>query len=184
MRLNADSAELVDRVLGRLGLHLAGVPDVGHQRQVDEHAALRPHVGVELADRLEERQRLDVADRPADLGDDEVDGLRLGDDQDPVLDLVGDVRDHLDGGAEVVTAALAPDHAVVDAAGREVGGAGGVLVGKALVVTEVEVGLGAVLGDEDFAVLEGAHRPRVHVDVGIELLQLDLEAARDEETTE
>ena len=40
-------------------------------------------VGVELADRLEERQRLDVADRAADLGDHEVDRLRLGDDQDP-----------------------------------------------------------------------------------------------------
>ena len=77
-----------------------------------------PEVGVELADRLEERQRLDVADRAADLGDHEVDGLRLGDDQDPVLDLVGDVRDHLDGRAEVVAAALAPDHRVVDARRR------------------------------------------------------------------
>ena len=56
-----------------------------------------PELGVELADRLEERQRLDVADGAADLGDHEVDGLRLGDDQDPLLDLVGDVRDHLDG---------------------------------------------------------------------------------------
>src|SRR3712207_7641319 len=41
--------------------------------------------------------------------------------------------------------------------------------------------LGAILGDEDLAVLERAHRPRIHVDVGIELLQLDPVAARDEE---
>jgi len=92
VRLDPDPAQLVDGVLGRLRLHLPGVPDVGHQRQVDEHAALRTHVGVELANRLEERQRLDVAHGPADLGDHEVDGLRLGDDHDPVLDLVGDVR--------------------------------------------------------------------------------------------
>ena len=39
-----------------------------------------PSVDVELADRLEERQRLDVADRAADLGDHDVDALRLGDD--------------------------------------------------------------------------------------------------------
>jgi hypothetical protein len=87
------------------------------------------------------------------------------------------MRDHLDGGAEVVAAPLPADDAVVDAARREVRGPRGVLVGEALVVTEVEVGLGAVLGDEDLAMLEGAHRPRVDVDVGIELLQLDLEAA-------
>ena len=38
-----------------------------------------PEVDLELAQRLEERQRLDVADRAADLGDHEVDVLRLGD---------------------------------------------------------------------------------------------------------
>ena len=184
MRLDPDPAQLVDRVLGRLRLQLAGVADVGDEGQVHEHAPLRPEVGVELADRLEEGQRLDVADRAADLGDHEVDRLRLGDDQDPVLDLVGDVRDHLDGGAEVVAAALALDHRVVDGARGDVGGPRGVLVGEPLVVAEVEVGLGAVLGDEHLAVLEGAHRPGVDVDVRVELLQLDPEAAADEEAAD
>ena len=41
--------------------------------------------------------------------------------------------------------------------------------GEALVVTEVEVGLGAVVGDEHLAVLIGAHGPRVDIEVGIEL---------------
>ena len=151
---------------------------------MDEHAPLRAELGVELADRLQERQRLDVADGAADLGDHEVDRLRLGDDQDPLLDLVGDVRDHLHGRAEVVAAALAPDDRVVDRAGGHVGGPRGVLVGEPLVVAEVEVGLGAVLGDEHLAVLERAHRPRVDVDVGIELLQLDPEAAADQQTAD
>ena len=184
VRLDPDPSQLVDRVLGRLRLQFAGVADVGHEGEVDEHAALRPQVRVELADRLEERQRLDVADGAADLGDHEVDRLRLGDDQDPLLDLVGDVRDHLHGGAEVVAAPLALDHRVVDGARGHVGGARGVLVGEALVVAEVEVGLRPVLGDEDLAVLERAHRPRVDVDVGIELLQLDAEAAGDEEAAD
>ena len=143
--------------------------------------ALRPQLRVQLADRLQERQRLDVADGAADLGDDEVHRLRLGDDQDPLLDLVGDVRDHLDRRAEVVAAALAPDHRVVDGAGGDVRRPRRVLVGEALVVAEVEVGLGAVLGDEDLAVLERRHRPRVHVDVRVELLELDPEPARDEQ---
>jgi hypothetical protein len=54
--LDADPPELVDRVLGRLRLQLAGVTHVRHQREVDEHAAIRPQVGVQLADRLKERK--------------------------------------------------------------------------------------------------------------------------------
>ncbi len=148
---------------------------------MDEHAAPAADVDRELADRLQERQRLDVAHRAADLGDHEVDIARLGHQLDPLLDLVGDVRHDLHGGAEVVAAALAPDHGVVDAAGGDVRGAVGVRVGEPLVVTEVEVGLGAVLGDEHLAVLVRRHRPRVDVDVRIELLQLDAQPARDQQ---
>ena len=181
MGLDPDAAQFVDRMLGRLGLHLAGVNDVGHQGQVDEHRPLGTQVRVELADRLEESERLDVTDRAADLGDHEVDLLGLGHDQDAVLDLVGDVRDHLDGAAEVVAAALAPDHRVVDRAGGHIRGPRSVLVGEALVMAEVKVGLGPVFGDEDLAVLEGAHRARVDVQVRIELLDLDPETAGNEE---
>ena len=56
--------------------------------------------------------------------------------------------------------------------------------GEALVVAEVEVGLGAVVGDEDLAVLVGAHRPRIDVEVGVELAQPDLVAARLQERAE
>jgi hypothetical protein len=144
----------------------------------------RPTSTGELADRLEERQRLDVADGAADLGDDEVDVGRLGDQRDPLLDLVGDVGHDLDRRAEVVAAPLAADHGVVDAAGRDVRGARRVGVGEALVVAEVEVGLGAVLGHEHLAVLVGRHRAGVDVDVGVELLQRDGQAPRYEQATD
>ena len=76
VRLDADAAQLVDGVLRRLRLQLAGVADVRHEREVDEHAVAAADVDRELADRLEERQRLDVADGAADLGDDDVDVAR------------------------------------------------------------------------------------------------------------
>jgi hypothetical protein len=47
----------------------------------------------------------------------------------------------------------------VDLAGGHVGDALEVDVEEALVVTDVEVGLRAVVGDEHLAVLEGVHRP-------------------------
>ena len=175
--LDTDAAQLVDRVLRRLGLQLAGVRDVRHEREVDEDAVLAAAVLLELADGFEERQALDVADGAADLGDDDVDVLGLGDQVDARLDLVGDVRDDLHGAAEVVAAALLADDLVVDRAGGDVAAARSVGVGEALVVAEVEVGLGAVVGDEDLAVLERAHRARVDVDVRVELLDLDAQAA-------
>ena len=124
--LDTDAPQLVDRVLRRLRLQLARVADVRHQREVDEHAAAAPDVDGELPNRLQERQRLDVAHRAADLGDHHIDVLALGDQLDAVLDLVGDVRHDLDRAAEVVAAALFADDAVVDGAGGDVAAARGV----------------------------------------------------------
>jgi hypothetical protein len=49
--------------------------------------------------------------------------------------------------------------------------------GEALVVAQIEVGLGAIFSHEDFPVLEGAHRAGVDVDVGVELEVGNLDAA-------
>jgi hypothetical protein len=60
-------------------------------------------------------QRFDVADGAADLADDEIEfRIEIGGDE--ILDRVGDVRDDLDGGAEIVAAPLALDDALVDPA--------------------------------------------------------------------
>ena len=82
------------------------------------------------------------------------------DPRDALLDLVGDVRHDLDRAAQEVAAPLAADHGGVDAAGRDVAGTRQVHVDEALVVAEVEVGLGAIVGDEHLAVLVRAHRAR------------------------
>ena len=182
--LDADAPQLVDRVLRRLGLQLAGVADVRHEREVDEHAAAPPDVHGELPDGLQERERLDVAHRAADLREHDVDVLRLGDQLDAVLDLVRDVRDDLDGAAQVVAPALLADDRVVDRAGGDVGPARGVRVREPLVVAQVEVGLRTVLRHEDLAVLERRHRAGIDVDVRVELLEGDLEAAGDEEAAD
>ena len=79
--LDADLAQGADGVLRRLRLQLGGGLEVGDERQVDVQAVLAADVEGELADRLQERQALDVADRAADLGDDDVDvvGRQLSD---------------------------------------------------------------------------------------------------------
>ena len=51
-------------------------------------------------------------------------------------------------------------------------------------MADVEVGLGAVVGDEDLAVLERVHRAGIDVEVRVQLLHGDPEAARAEEMSE
>src|SRR5690606_20611438 len=138
-----------------------------HQGQVDEHRLVRPAVGADLADRLQERQRLDVAHRAADLHQRHVEAV--GGHVDAALDLVGDVRDHLHGGAQVIAAALLGDHALVDLAGGDRVAARQAHVEEALVVAQGQVGLGAVVGDVHLAVLERAHGAGIDVYAGVEL---------------
>src|SRR5260221_403612 len=114
--LNAEPNELLHRMLRRLGLDLARRGDPRHQGQMDEERALAAQLVAELADCLEEGQTLDIADGAADLAQNEIlVAVEAGGDE--LLDGVGDVRDHLHGGAEILAAALAADHGRVDAAG-------------------------------------------------------------------
>ena len=79
---------------------------------------LRPKLDAQLTDRLEERQGLDVADGAADLDHADVRLTRAQ--ADAALDLISDVRDDLNRGAQVVAAAFLGDDALVDASGCEI----------------------------------------------------------------
>ena len=131
---------------------------------------------LDLADRLEERQALDVADGAADFAQHEVISVVAVEDE--ILDGIGDVRDHLDGGAEIVAAPFLGENVLIDAPGGDVVGLGGRTSGETLVVAEVEIGLGAVVGHEHFAVLVRRHRSGVEIEIGIELAKPDLVAPR------
>src|SRR5208283_5631510 len=112
-------------------------------------------------------QRLDVSRRAADLDDGDIDPL--GGIADTGLDLVGDVRNDLDRRAQVIPAPFLGDDGLVDPTCRQVVLASHPRGRKTLVVTEIEVGLRAVVGHEDLAVLIRAHGARVDVDVRVEL---------------
>ncbi len=91
--LEADAPKLLDGVLSGLRLLLA-VLRVGDERDVGEKHVAVFLLGGELAERFEERHRLDVTDGAADLDDTHVGAL--GSLADAALDVVRDVRDNLD----------------------------------------------------------------------------------------
>ena len=51
-------------------------------------------------------------------------------------------------------------------------------------MADVEIGFGTVFGDIDFTMLEWIHRARIHVDVRIELLLQNLDAAATKQAAE
>ena len=92
---------------------------------------------------------------------------------DPVnefLNLVCYMGNNLHGRAEVFSASLFIKYIPVDLTGSQVGVFIQVLVNKALIMTEVKVGFGTVLGYIHLAMLKGAHRSGVNIDVRIQLL--------------
>ena len=165
-------------MLRRLGLVLAGTFDVRHQRHVDEQAVLAPLLDRDLPDGLDERLRLDVTGRSADLRDDDLRVCLLPDPVDEILDLVGDVRDDLDRAAQVIAAPLFVEHFPVDLAGGDVGVFVEVFIDESLIVPEIEIGLSAVFGHVHLAVLVRTHRAGIHIHVRIELLRCHLQTAR------
>ena len=92
--------------------------NIGQQRQVDIDAMVMRQVVAELADRLQKRHGLDVADRAADLDQDEImAGIAV---EDEFLDGVGDMGNHLHRAAEIIAAPLAGDDVLIDSPGGDI----------------------------------------------------------------
>ncbi len=173
---DAEAGDFADGMLRRLGLEFAGRLDPGHQRRVDADRLVAAEVVTQLSERLDERQAFDVADRAADLANHEIDIIRVLERE--FLDGVGDVRDDLHRRAQIIAAPLLRDDVAVDAPGGDVVRLARGHAGVALVMTEIEVGLGPIVGHEDLAVLIRRHRPRIDVQIGVELPDADLVATR------
>ena len=151
---------------------------------MDVERIVRADFLLDLADGLEERLALDIADRTADLRDDDISAVCLRHVVDLLLDLVRDVRDDLHRRAEVLALALLVEDRPVNLARRDVGVFRQVDVNEALVVAEIEVRLRTIIRDKDLAVLVRTHRARIDVDIRIEFLDRDLDSPALEETAE
>ena len=94
-----------------------------------------------------------------------------------VFDLVGDVRNHLNRLAEKFPFPLLFNHGLVDLARGGIVFLGQPDVREPLVMAQVQIGFRAVIGYKNLAMLERTHGARVHVDVGIQLEEIDFKPA-------
>ena len=166
VRLNTDAAQFLHRVLSWFGFHFTRRLDVRDKCEVNEQRALCSLLDTHLPNRFEKWQRFDIPDCATDFDHGHI-GVTCPLAHQP-NDFVSNVRNNLYRGTEVVAATFAGDHIFVDAASGEVVGLSHLHPDKALVVSEIKIGFGAVIGDEYLAVLKRAHGPRVDIDVGVE----------------
>ena len=144
---------------------------------MDVAAVVAALLQAHLTDGLQEGLALNIAGGAADLGNDHIGFGRGGQIVDVALDLVGDVRDDLHRLSQISALTLLVQHVPVHLAGGQVGVLVQVFVDEALVVSQIQIGLGAVIGHEHFAVLQRAHGARIHVHIGVQLLAGHLQAA-------
>ena len=174
IRLDAQAQKLLGGVLGGLALELPGAGDRDNEGDVDEHDVLPSPLRGHLPDGFQERLGLDIAYRAADLHDSHV-GAGGVQGVDPPLDLPGDVGDDLHRAPQKVAPPLLAQDLPVDLAGGYGGVSVQIFVNEPLIVAQIQIRLRPVVGDEHLPVLIGAHGPRVHVQVGVQLLDLHLQ---------
>ena len=178
VRGNAHALQLLDAVLGRLGLVLPAGLQVGHQGHVDIQGVLPSLFQPHLADSLDKGLAFNIADGAADFGDHHVRVGLLADPVDEMLDLIRHMGNDLHRGPQVSSLALPLEHIGEHLARGQVGILVQVLVDEAFIMPQVQVGLRAVLGHVNLPVLVGAHGTGIRVDIGVQLLGRDLQSPR------
>ncbi|KAF5027940.1 hypothetical protein DSECCO2_664250 [anaerobic digester metagenome] len=182
--MDSDAPQFMNTVLGRFCFCFTGSVEIGYQGTMDIEHIFRSDFPFHLANGLQERQGFDIADGAADLGDHHIGIAVFAGTDDPFFDFIGNMGNDLYGTAEVITFAFLLDHRVVDFTAGGVAVFGKVNVNKPFIMTDIEVGFGAVVGNEDFAVLIRAHRAGIQVNVRIEFLTDNLQAAVSQNATE
>ena len=119
VRLDTTAANFSYRVLCRFGLLFARRTDKWNEGDVDVADVVSSCIVSILANRFKERKNLNVTDGAADFCDDDVNVIGR-DTLNATLDLIGDVRNDLNGLAQILTLALGRHHRLINRTGGRI----------------------------------------------------------------
>ena len=128
-----------------------------------------------MSHRLEERLALNVTRRATHFDNGHFSVTRAR--HHPALDFIGDVGNDLHRAAEIVTSPLFTEHGVINPARREVICPAHDGAREPLIMTQIQIGLRAIVSHKNLTMLKRAHRARVNVDVRIQFEEGDFEPA-------
>ena len=145
---------------------------------MNQNSVVMTYFMLELPDGFKERLALDIAYGAAHLNDGNAGFFIRKIAVKPAFDFIGNMGNYLNGAAAVIAAALLLEYAPVNFAGGDIRIFIKTLVDKTLIMSKIQIRLGAVVGDKHFAVLDGIHCPGVNIDIWVKLLHSHLIAAR------
>ena len=117
-----------------------------------EYALTARFVLGKLADGFKKRQCLDVTNRAADFAKHEIDFVFA--DQKKIFNFVGDMRDHLNGFAQIIAAAFFFQHIGINPARRNRIGVARGHTCETLVMAQIQIGFGTIVGHKHLAMFK------------------------------
>ena len=157
-------------LLGGLCLQFPGSLQIRNQGHMNQNGVFMTHLVLELPDGLQKWLALNVSYRTAHLDyGDPLFPIGAGLIK-PALDFIGDMRNYLDGSSAVISPPLLLQHGPVNLSGGHIGILIQALIDESLIMSQIQIRLRSIVGDEYLAVLDRIHGSRIHIDIGIEFL--------------
>ena len=125
---------------------------------------------LELTNCLQKWLALNVTDSSANFNDGNVRIIGSKIPIETALDFIGDMRNNLYSPSAIVTAAFLLKNRPVNLTSCYIGVFIQALVDEALIMSQIKVGLGTVIGNKNLSVLYRVHSTGVDIDVRIEFL--------------
>ncbi len=136
---DTNRAQLSDRVLGRFGFGFGSGFEVGQPGNMHKRGIVFTHLIAHFANGFEKRLSFNVAYGTTDFDQDDFGLTGTPQQVDAAFNFVGDMRNHLDCAAQIISAAFPVDHFFIHLPCRNGTGAFQAQVAKAFVMPKVEV---------------------------------------------
>ena len=137
---------------------------------MDVGTIFHSHLVFNLTDGFDKGQGFNIAHGTTNFCDDNISSSFLCSQHHPPSDFIGNIGNNLNCSTVKATFPLLVQDGKIHASSGGIAALRQVYVGKALIVTQVQVGLGTVICDKNLSVLVGIHGAWINVEIGVEFL--------------
>ena len=134
---------------------------------MNEQAILSAYFQGHLTNGFDKRLALNITDGSTDFGNHYICIGFLSPHVDKMLNLIGNMRNDLNRLAKILALTLTIQNIPVNLTTGKIGVLIQILINKTLIMSQVQIRLRTVIGNENFSVLIWAHGSRVNVHVWI-----------------
>ena len=167
--LDATLLQCFYRVLCRFSLQLMSRRQKRNIREVNRQT-ISPQFPLHLSHSFNEWQRLDVSDRSSNLCNHKVKRPTFSQSNYIMLNLIGNMRDYLNGFSKEIPPTLFLNNRMIDTSGSQVVNLVCLNIQESLIMPQIKVSLMPVRGNITLTVFIGIKCTRIHIDIRIQFL--------------